>query len=341
MCRRAWTTTLAAILCVATVYVTAACRRKTDERPGLAVPNPRPVSLVAALGERLAVLASVNGGTSYVDGPMSALYPSHERASGVRGQFTDVSGIAVTAEGRSLIVVNGARDCRTKGGFEQGSYQPEIDHVVMETGARERVVGGSDFPAVNAKGVVAYGPVCDGIGTLGFTDLVTGWNARRGAFGESAESSLPIASVRPLAWLSDGRTLFYAVSVRGEAHTRYYFGLVWPFVPPKEEVFRRVAAALDEAGLDPTAAALVDDTTIAFAQDDSAGSQVREWDVSTDRFRADRGFHLPETITALTTDPSGTHFLVVTRSHALYRWSVGDTSPTRLAGGVGAAAWLR
>ena len=126
----------------------------------------------------------------------------------------------------------------------------------------------------------------------------------------------------------------------GEAHTRYYFGRVWPFVSPKEEAFRRVAGALDEAGLDPTAAALVDDTTIAFAHDDSAGAWVREWDVSTGRFRADRGFHLPETITALTADPSGTHFLAVTRSRVLYRWSAGDTAPTRLADGVRAAAWL-
>ena len=114
-------------------------------------------------------------------------------------------------------------------------------------------MGGSDFPVVNTKGVVAYGGVCDGMGALGFTDLVTGYNARRGPFGESAESSLPIVSAQPLAWLSDGRTLFYTVSVRGEKHKRYYFGLVWPFVLPKEEAFRRVAAALDD---DPTAAVL-------------------------------------------------------------------------------------
>jgi hypothetical protein len=271
---------------------------------------------------------------------MRALFASSERASAIQGRFTNVTRIAVTADGRSLIVVNGPRDCRTKGGFEEGSYQPEIDHVVMETGARDRVVGGSDFPAVNAKGIVAYGIVCDGGGILGFTDLVTSQNTRRGAFGESAESALPIASVQPLAWLSDGRTLFYEVSVRGEARTRYYFGLVWPFGLPEEESFHRVAAALDPAGLDPTAAALVDDTTIAFALDDSAGSRVREWDVSTERFREDQGFHLPETISALAAAPGGTHFLAVTRSHVLYRWSAGDAAPTRLADGVSAAAWL-
>ena len=68
---------------------------------------------------------------------------------------------------------------------------------------------------------------------------------------------------------------------------------------------------------------------------------MREWDVSTDRFRANRGFHLTETITALTANPSGTHFLAVTRNRVLYRWSAGDTAPTRLAEGVNAAAWLR
>lgn len=137
---RRWWTTLIAILCVA-VYVTAAGRQKTDERPRPAVPNSRPVSMVVALGERLAVLASADGSPSSVDVTMTALHHGIERASGIPGRFSDVSHIAVTADGRSLIVVNGARDCRTKGGFEEGSYQPEIDHVVMETGARERVVG--------------------------------------------------------------------------------------------------------------------------------------------------------------------------------------------------------
>ena len=328
-----------ATLLVATLCIGAAGLQNREARPA-AVPGSRPVSLVAALGERLAVLASVDGSPSSVDVTMTALDHGIDRASGIPGRFTDVTNITVSADGRSLIVVNGARDCRTKGGFEEGSYQPEIDHVVMETGARERVVGGSDFPAVNAKGIVAYGGVCDGVGALGFTDLVTGYNARRGAFGESAESSLPIESARPLAWLSDGRTLFYEVSVGGEAHPRYYFGRVWPFALPKDEAFRRVAAALPETGAVPNAAALVDDTTIAFAQDDSAGSRVGEWDVSTERFRADRGFRLAETITALAVDPSGTHFLAVTRSQVLYRWSVGDRVPARLAEGVSAAAWL-
>ena len=313
--------------------------RQTRDLPPVGVPSSRPVSLVAALGGRLAVVGSVDGRASYIP-----------------GQFTDVSRLAVTADGRSVIVVNGPRDCRTKGGFEEGSYQPEIDQVVIGTGARERVVGGADFPAVNAKGVVlvpdigspdakalvAYGGVCDGGERLGFSDLVTGQNARRPPLGESGyTSSLRIESVRPLAWLSDGRTLFYVITVRGEAHPRYYFGRVWPLVPPAEEVVRRIAATLHESGSDPTAAALVDDKTVAFAQDDSTWSRVREWDVSTESFlRADWGFQLPETITALTADPGGTHFLAVTRSHGLYRWSVGETAPTKLASGVSAAVWL-
>jgi len=109
------------------------------------------------------------------------------------------------------------------------------------TGARERVVGGSEFPAVNAKGLVAYGLLCDGQGALGFTDLVTGQNFRSDPLGASAsESSLTNESVRPLAWLSDGRTLFYEVSVRGEAPPRYCVGRVWPLVLPNEQVVRRV-----------------------------------------------------------------------------------------------------
>jgi hypothetical protein len=329
-----------AILCAGMVCTGAACDQKQEERPRPAVPGARPISLVAARGGRLAVLGSLDG-----------------RASYLQGRFIEVSRIAGTRDGRSVIVVNGPRDCRTKGGFEEGSYQPEIDQVVIGTGARKRIVGGADFPAVNAKGVVlvpgiaspeakalvAYGDVCDGGGSLGFSDLVTGQNARRPPLGEAGyqSSSPPIESVRPLAWLSDGRTLFYVISVRGEAHPRYYFGRVWPLVTPAEEVIRRVAATLHEFGPDPTAAALVDDTTIAFAQDEATRSRVREWDVSTEGFiHADRSFQLPDRIVALTVDPAGIHFLAVTRSHVLYRWSVGDSAPTRLADGVSAAAWL-
>ncbi len=215
----------------------------------------------------------------------------------------------------------------------------EIDHVVIETGVRERVVGGAEFPAVNAKGIVASGVVCDGEAAINFSDLATGQPARRGVFVESAFGvALKMQSVRPLAWLSDGLTLFYEVSVKGESHPRFYFGRFWPLVQAKDETFVRVGAALHESGFSPNTAALVDDKTIAFA----AGADVREWNVSTGRLLpANRGFELPETITALTVDPSGTHFLAMTRTHVLYRWSVGDAAPTKLAAGVRAAAWLR
>jgi hypothetical protein len=177
---------------------------------------------------------------------------------------------------------------------------------------------------------------------LGFTDIFTGQNARRPALGEAGyTSSLPIETVRPLAWLSDGRTLFYAISVSSEVHPRYYFGRVWPLVMPAEEIVRRIAATVHDSGRDPTAAALVDDTTIAFAHDDAPGAVVREWSVTTERFiGTGPRFRLPETITALMTDSTGMHFLAVTRSRVLYRWSVGDAAPTRLAEGVNAAAWV-
>lgn len=292
----------------------------------------RPVSLAAALSGRLAVLRSVDGRASYVP-----------------GQFADVSSIAVTPDGRSIMV--GPRDCEKNW----------IEQVDIATGAVSEFVGGADFPVVNgkgvvavrtesgvvaisskdAKGLVAYAIRCDGEGILGFTDILTGQNARRDPFGESDERlSSTITAVRPLAWLRDGHTLFYEVSIRGEGHPRYYFGKVWPMVSPREETFRRVGAALRERGLDPTAAALVDDNTVSFAQDFAAGSRVREWDIATESFLgADRSFQLPETITTLTADPSGMHFLAVTAGGTLYRWSVGDLAPTKLANGVSAAAW--
>ena len=302
---------IAAMLC--TLLVSSACAQPQAPR------QPRPKSLAAALGGRLAVLESLDGS-----------------ATDIGGQFTGVSSIAVTADGRALFIANGSKDCN--------AYQPQIDRVALETGARDGIVGGAEFPAVNAKGMVAYGGACDGL-SLGFTDLVTGQNFRNDPFGASSSEPSPAVeySVRPLSWLSDGRTLFYEVSVSGEAHPRYYFGLVWPLVLQDEQVRRRVAAAPHETG-PPTAAALVNDKTVALAYTNSAGAQVREWDVTTENFGTDRGFQgflLPETIKAMTVDPSGTHFLALTRSDTLYRWSVGDAAPTRLADGVSAAAWLR
>ena len=323
------------MLCVVATLGTACDRRLASQSAFVA--GGRPASLVAAIGERLAVVDSADGMTKYLP-----------------GRFTEVSRVAVTAGGQFAIVVNGARDCRTQGGFEEGSYQPEIDHVEIVTGARERVVGGSDFPVVNRRAVtlvpslaaadapalVAYGIVCDGT-SMGFTDIVTGQNARRPPLGEAGyKSSLPIESVRPLGWLRDGRTLFYAVSVRTEPYPRYYFGRLWPLVEPGDELIRRVATMpLSEET--PTAAALVDDTTVAFAQHAArGGSHVREWDVMAARFK-DRLFELSETITDLTSDAAGRHFLAITKEHRLYRWSTGDPRPVKLAEGVTAAAWIQ
>lgn len=323
------------ILCFS-VALAAACNHRPSPPASLA--NNRPLSLLAALGERLAVVDSSDGTAKYLP-----------------GRYTEVSRVAVTGGGEVAVVVNGSRDCRTTGGFEEGSYQPEIDHVGIVTGVRERVVGGSDFPVVNSKAValvpsiavadaealVAYGIVCDGPG-LGFTDMVSGQNARRPPLGEAGyTSSLPIESVRPLGWLRDGRTLFYMVSVRTEPYPRYYFGRVWPLVEPGDELILRVAAMPLSEEL-PTTAALVDDMTIAFAQHaHGGGSQVREWDVRTGRFRDGRLFELPGTITDLATDASGRHFLAITRNRHLYRWSAGDARPVQLAEDVTAAAWIQ
>ena len=328
----------AIMLCVG-VTLAAACDHRSTSQPASAA-GDRPPSLLAAIGEQLAVVDSSDGNMRYLP-----------------GQFTQVSRVAVTAGGQFAIVVNGARDCRTQGGFEEGSYQPEIDHVEIATGARERVVGGSDFPVVNRRAVtlagigvsdapalVAYGIVCDGGGTLGFTDMVTGLNARRPPLGEDGYTSeLPIESVRPLGWLRDGRTLFYMVSVRGEPDPRYYFGRVWPLVETSDEVIRRVADTMPLSNDVPTAAALVDDTTIAFAQRAAAGgSRVREWDVMAGRFgQRGRLFELPETVTALTIDAGGHHVLAVTRARRLYRWSAGDPRPVKIADGVTATAWIQ
>jgi hypothetical protein len=298
---------------VVVIGMTMACGLQKGATTGSRPQTPRPAWLIAAIGDRLAVVASGDGKASYLP-----------------GQFDDVNSLAVTADGRSILV--GPSDCE----------KHWIQRVDRSTGAREEFVGAAEFPVVNAKGLVAYGIYCDGRGILGTTDITTGQNSRRSPLGESEVGrSLDIESVRPLGWLSDGRTLFYVMTVRGEAHPRYYFGLLWPIVDPFEEVIRRVAAPVDSSDAVPTAVTLVDDATFAVAHDETAGSTVREWDVRNERFtHAERSFTLPDSITTLTTDAIGTHFLAVTRGRVLYRWSVGDRAPTKLADGVRAAAWL-
>ena len=315
-----------------TIFVSSGFAQAISQPRG-PTPTPRPRSLVAALGGRLAVLSSADGSASFI-----------------KGQFTNVSGISVTADGRFVIV--GPQDCT----------EAWLQQVDIATGAVVELLGAAVFPVVNVnaivlhtrgrveveasrneKGVLAYAIHCDGQGFFGFTDLTTEDNARRGVFGEIADLqrlASTVTAVRPLAWVADGRTLLYEVTVRGEAHPQYYFGRLWPLVSSREEFATRIGATLRKPGLDPTAAALVNERTVAFAQDDSDGSRVREWDVTTGSFLdTDLSFRVPETITALTADPSGTHFLAVTARRALYRWSVGDPAPTRLAGDVIAAAW--
>ena len=72
------------------------------------IPAPRPGSLVAALGGRLAVLRSLDGSATYLP-----------------GQFTGVDSIAVTPDGRSIMV--GPRDCE----------KDWIEQINIATGAVE------------------------------------------------------------------------------------------------------------------------------------------------------------------------------------------------------------
>ncbi len=57
-------------------------------------------------------------------------------------------------------------------------------------------------------------------------------------------------------------------------------------------------------------------------------------------FTARQLFKLPETSKQLAADPSGDHVLSATVNGSLYRWSVGDDAPTKVADGIETAAWI-
>lgn len=261
------------------------------------------------------------------------LNASDGSASYVPVLYTDVGGVSATGDGRTVVFAQIAG----RGGCGSGnaiSSQSEIDRLDLATGATEIVVGGSFSPAVSSKGLVAYGFWCEG-NTLGFTDLATGQNYRSNPLGSrTTEASPGIDSVEPLGWSPDGTTLLYRLRLGGDPRWHYYDGRLWPAVRSADTDVTELAV-----GPATTGATFFDAHQFAIAEDTDTGARVRTYDTSNNSYGTEL-FRLPGSIVSLVADPSGRDFLALTYGHVLYRWTLGDAQPTKLADGVSAAAWL-
>jgi hypothetical protein len=243
--------------------------------------------------------------------------------------------VSTTPDGRTLYFQSNDTNTSCRGGTG-----PIVTRLDPATGQTTRIVGGAISPMVSTNGEwIAYGTWCDGT-TLGFTHIGTGGgNARANPLGESDnEADSRVQKVEPLGWSPDSTRLLYRLTLKGEADPRYYVGRVWPVVPLEKT---KVTALPYGRGI--TAAAFVDDETVALAEVTSSGrTEVRAWTIATgsDELPSPVIFTMAGKVTSLVADRSGQHFLALTDTGVLYRWSQGDDQPTEIAENVATAAWL-
>jgi hypothetical protein len=248
------------------------------------------------------------------------------------GTFPGVSSVSAATNGRQVFFTS--RATGTSCGSNPG---PVVNRLVPATGATTEIVGGSLSGRVSPDGkFIVYGIWCDGRGP-GFTNLLTGENSRSDALGSKAdESSDLIETTEPLAWSPDSKLVLFRLGLKGNAKPRYYVDRLWPVVPQTDT---KVIEVPD--GPDDTAAAFIDRDTLAIAEASGAMTEVRSWRVIEARDeRSPLLFELPGRVNSLVTDPSGQHFLALTQAGDLYRWSLGQDQPTKVASGVSAATWL-
>lgn len=311
--------------------------------PPVSASTAMPGSLVAAVdGNRLAFLASQNGSeqTSY-------------------GSFPQVSSVSVTPSGKEILFsyLGQSGACGSK-------PEVEVDRLNTATLAATRIVGGAVTPVVSPDGkFVAYGITCDGP-ALGLTNLATGENYRTDPLGGTKrETSANIESVEVLGWSPDSTRMLYRLTLKGDSSAHYYVGRLWPAVRQSETKVVELPS-----GSNVSAAAFIDDKTVAMAMAVAATGNrtvVQEmpieqtkaprdgikWDNQALLVTGDGIFEVPGPITSLVADPSGRHLLVLVEyprrppvpgsplGSALYRWSVGDGAPTKIADSVTAASW--
>jgi hypothetical protein len=266
-----------------------------------------------------------NGIAAVRDGELVVLGGSDGEQHSSLGDVPEDSVLSATADGRTWVL--GPADRPSDCDFDDPDPRG-VEVLETTSGNRRRLVGNAYSPAVSSRGLVAFGYACDGDG-IGFTRLATGENFRSDALGgRESESDPRIRGVWPVAWSPDGSRLLSWVRVEGEQQRRLFVASLWPAVPAAETRVVEVPTVGDEV----TAAAFVDDETVALAV--RTGSDAGLMIDGREEVR------LPEAVTSLVTDPSGQHFLFVTVSGELWRWTRGESGPAPVAAGVSAAIWL-
>jgi hypothetical protein len=249
------------------------------------------------------------------------------------GTFPDVSSVSTTADGRQVFFTS--REAAAACGNNPG---PVVNRLDPATGRTTDLVGGALSGQVSPDGkFIVYGIWCDGRGP-GFTNLLTGENSRSDALGSKAhESSDRIETTEPLAWSPDSKLVLFRLGLKGDPKPHYYVDRLWPAVPQSET---KVVALPYGSGI--SAAAFVDDDTVALAEPTDAKTEVRRWTVSTGPAELPSPvlFEVPGRVISLVSDRSGRHFLALNQAGDLYRWSRGEDQPTKVGSGVAAATWL-
>jgi hypothetical protein len=316
----------------------------SPEPPPVPASTAMPGALLAAVdGNRLALLASANGSeqTSY-------------------GSFLGISSVSVTPGGKEIVF-----SYTGQSGACGDQPAPEVDRLNPDTLAATRIVGGAVTPVVSPDGkFVAYGITCDGP-ALGLTNLATGENYRTDPLGGTKrETAANIESVEVLGWSPNSRRMLYRLTLRGEKQPHYYVGSLWPAVRQSDTKVVELPS-----GSNLSTAAFADDETVAMAIVTGDRTAVYEmpikakaelksarglkWDKQALLVTGDGMFEVEGPITSLVPDPSGRHFLALADPRALvprlaqlrppigplYRWSVGDGAPTKIADSVAAASW--
>jgi hypothetical protein len=264
------------------------------------------------------------------------------------GTFPDVSSVNTSADGRQLFFASTGQS----GACGKPAPYSDVTRLVPATGAKTRIVGGALSPAVSPNDkLIAYGISCEGPG-LGFTNLLTGENSRSDALGSKAhESDDRVDSAEPLGWSPDSTELLYRLVLKGDANPHYYVGRLWPAVPQSQTKVTELPG-----GSNVTAAAFVDNDTVALAVAHAGGTRIQRMPIAVagatlpDGFasapqhaqleQGDALFEIPGRVSSLVTDHDGGHFLAVTEAGDLYRWSRGEDQPTKVASDVAAATWL-
>lgn len=249
------------------------------------------------------------------------------------GTVADGTIVAPTTDGRTLLL--GASAPPAQCDSAAPVTPPVLEEMNTVDGSREPLVGAAYSPAMSRNDVVAYGYACDGNG-LGLTDVGTGKNFRFDAIlRRSGASSTEPVSIHPLGWSPDGRRLLYFVSGRGVPRlvaTRFapaFFTAARPRDTDSVEIRAPKVRTATMSGDDTIAAVLP-----------SAPRRVVEYRLGETLTEPQRLFEMPSPVTSIVVDPTGQHFLIVSGSGELWRWSRGQRGPAPVATGVTAAAWI-